>query len=70
MRARPFESLFHAKQKQNVDHRDKSGDGENGKCSRMTMEISHYHGIISGDRRRDHAEVTPRASPAVCTVSA
>jgi long-chain acyl-CoA synthetase len=49
------------------DHRDKPGDDENDQCSPVTnkkiMETSSlYHGIISGDRRRDHAEVADRAA--------
>jgi long-chain acyl-CoA synthetase len=49
-----------------VDHRDKPGDDENEQYSpttnNKTMKTSLYLGIISGDRRRDHADVAGRAA--------
>src|SRR6202171_6720394 len=48
-----------------MDHRDKPGDDKNIRCSpimKKTMtETSPFLGIISGQRRRDHAEVADRA---------
>src|SRR4051794_11377007 len=52
--------------KQDVDHRDKPGDDDREVVRRtaknkMTSSPSLFLGIISGERRRSHAEVAERA---------
>ncbi len=50
-----------------MDHRDKPGDDDNSLCfsnneKEMTVTSPLFLGIISGDRKRSHAEIAARAA--------